>query len=141
LDIKESIARIPSHIVVLLWGIFRTDQVSLSAFAYLYSELVQYHQGRVSSLSELEQKLMGSGYGVGFKILELLAYRSREVSWFHKLLFQTRTFVINFHSSHGIIFVWRSKREKQKSCRYYNLYRPKYGTLYLVALLIHWSVQ
>lgn len=68
-------------------GGFRTDQVSLSAFAYLYSELVQYHQGRVSSLSELEQKLMGSGYGVGFKILELLAYRSREVSWFHKLLF------------------------------------------------------
>jgi hypothetical protein len=57
----------------------RTDQVSLSAFSYLYSELVQYHQGRVSSLSELEQKLMRSGYGVGFKILELLAYRSKEV--------------------------------------------------------------
>lgn len=56
----------------------RTDQVSLSAFAYLYSELVQYHQSRVSSISELEQRLSRSGYGVGFKVLELLAYRSRE---------------------------------------------------------------
>lgn len=56
----------------------RTDQVSLSAFSYLYSELVQYHQSRVSNISELEDKLVGSGYGVGFKVLELLAYRSRE---------------------------------------------------------------
>jgi len=56
----------------------RSDQVSLSAFAYLYSELVQYHQSRVSSVSELEQRLASSGYGVGFKILELLAYRNRE---------------------------------------------------------------
>lgn len=58
----------------------RTEQVSLSAFAFLYSELVQYHQSRVSSISELEQRLVRSGYGVGFKVLELLSYRSREVS-------------------------------------------------------------
>ena len=58
----------------------RNDQVSMSAFAYLYSELVQYHQTRVSSISELEQRLSSSGYGVGFKVLELLAYRSKEVS-------------------------------------------------------------
>lgn len=53
--------------------------MSLSAFALLYSELVQYHQNRVSSISELERRLESSGYGVGFKVLELLAYRSREV--------------------------------------------------------------
>ena len=53
--------------------------VSLSSFAYLYSELVQYHQNRVDSISELERRLESSGYGVGLKILELLAYRSREV--------------------------------------------------------------
>ena len=52
--------------------------VSLSAFAYLYSELVQYHQSRVASISELERRLESSGYGVGLKVLELLAYRSRE---------------------------------------------------------------
>ena len=52
--------------------------VSLSCFAYLYSELVQYHQNRVDSISELERRLESSGYGVGLKVLELLAYRSRE---------------------------------------------------------------
>lgn len=54
--------------------------MSLSAFSYIYSELVQYHQSRVSNISELEEKLASAGYGVGFKVLELLAYRSREVS-------------------------------------------------------------
>ena len=56
------------------------SHVSLSAFAYLYSELVQYHQNRVDSISELERRLESSGYGVGLKVLDLLAYRSREVS-------------------------------------------------------------
>jgi len=54
-------------------------QVSLSAFSYLYSELVQYHQNRVDSISELERRLESSGYGVGLKILELITYRNREV--------------------------------------------------------------
>jgi len=54
--------------------------VSQSAFAYLYSELVQYHQSRVASISELERRLESSGYGIGLKVLELLSYRSKEVS-------------------------------------------------------------
>ncbi len=54
--------------------------VSLSAFAYVYSELVQYHQGRAASVSELERRLESAGYGVGLKVLELVAYRSKEVS-------------------------------------------------------------
>ena len=37
---------------------------------------MQYHQSRVSSITELERRLESSGYGVGFKVLELLAYRS-----------------------------------------------------------------
>eukprot|EP00986_Skeletonema_menzelii_P019943 scaffold29688_cov154-Skeletonema_menzelii.AAC.1 len=53
--------------------------VSLSAFAYVYSELVQYHQGRAASVSELERRLESAGYGVGLKVLELVAYRSKEV--------------------------------------------------------------
>lgn len=31
-------------------------QVALSAFAYLFSEMVQYCQSRVSNISELERK-------------------------------------------------------------------------------------
>mmetsp|Transcript_35134 Transcript_35134/g.49903 ORF Transcript_35134/g.49903 Transcript_35134/m.49903 type:complete len:210 (-) Transcript_35134:56-685(-) len=52
--------------------------VSQSSYAYLYSELVQYHQSRVASISELERRLESSGYTVGLKVLELLAYRARE---------------------------------------------------------------
>mmetsp|Transcript_22870 Transcript_22870/g.48650 ORF Transcript_22870/g.48650 Transcript_22870/m.48650 type:complete len:212 (+) Transcript_22870:102-737(+) len=54
------------------------NQISLSSFAYLYSELVQYHQNRVDSISELERRLESSGYGVGLKMLELISYRNRE---------------------------------------------------------------
>ena len=53
--------------------------VSLSAFAYIYSELVQYHQGRAASISELERRLESAGYGVGLKVLEMTAYRAKEV--------------------------------------------------------------
>ena len=53
--------------------------VSLSAFAYIYSELVQYHQGRAASISELERRLESAGYGVGLKVLELVAFRGKEV--------------------------------------------------------------
>jgi hypothetical protein len=54
--------------------------VSLSAFAYIYSELVQYHQQRAASISELERRLESAGYGVGLKVLEMTAYRAKEVS-------------------------------------------------------------
>jgi hypothetical protein len=40
---------------------------------------VQYHQGRAASVSELERRLESVGYGVGLKVLELVAYRSKEV--------------------------------------------------------------
>lgn len=52
-------------------------QVSLSAFAYLFSELVQYCQARVSNIGELERRLDEVGYGVGRRLLEVLTYRER----------------------------------------------------------------
>eukprot|EP00527_Entomoneis_sp_CCMP2396_P009754 CAMPEP_0198136402 /NCGR_PEP_ID=MMETSP1443-20131203/56_1 /TAXON_ID=186043 /ORGANISM="Entomoneis sp., Strain CCMP2396" /LENGTH=201 /DNA_ID=CAMNT_0043797617 /DNA_START=34 /DNA_END=636 /DNA_ORIENTATION=+ len=54
------------------------QSVSLSSFAYLFSEMVQYHQNRVDSISELERRLEATGYGVGLRVLELLAFRARE---------------------------------------------------------------
>ncbi len=39
---------------------------------------MQYHQGRAASISELERRLESAGYGVGLKVLELVAYRSKE---------------------------------------------------------------
>ena len=35
---------------------FAAPQVSLSAFAFLFSELVQYSQTRVSNIGELERR-------------------------------------------------------------------------------------
>ena len=52
--------------------------VSLSSFCLLYSEIIQYHQNRVDSISELERRLEGTGYAVGLRVLELLAYRNRD---------------------------------------------------------------
>jgi Transport protein particle (TRAPP) component len=52
--------------------------VSLSAFCLLYSEIIQYHQNRVDSISELERRLECTGYTVGLRVLELLAYRNRD---------------------------------------------------------------
>lgn len=52
-------------------------QVSLSTFSYLFSELVQYCQSKVSNVGELERKLEEVGHGVGLRLLEILAYRER----------------------------------------------------------------
>jgi trafficking protein particle complex subunit 5 len=52
-----------------------TTVVSLSMFAYMFSEMVQYYQNRVDSISELERRLENSGYSVGLRVLELLAIR------------------------------------------------------------------
>mmetsp|Transcript_6210 Transcript_6210/g.9061 ORF Transcript_6210/g.9061 Transcript_6210/m.9061 type:complete len:216 (-) Transcript_6210:359-1006(-) len=73
--------------------------VSLSAFAYLYSELVQYHQSRVSSISELERRLEAAGFSVGLKTIELAAFRSREFKRETRLMS-----ILHFVSS----TVWRS---------------------------------
>ena len=60
--------------------------VSLSAFGYLFSEIVQYHQNRVDSISELERRLETTGYSVGLRVLELLVYRNRDYKRETKLM-------------------------------------------------------
>ena len=46
-------------------------QVSLSAFCFLFSEMVQYQQGKVNTTNELEKKLADNGYSVGLRMSEL----------------------------------------------------------------------
>ncbi|PPE01568.1 hypothetical protein GOBAR_DD01399 [Gossypium barbadense] len=48
------------------------EDVSLSAFAFLFSELLQYNQTRVDNIAELERRLEDAGYAVGARVLELL---------------------------------------------------------------------
>ena len=51
--------------------------MSLSAVALLFSELVQYSQSRVSSITDLEEKLEKCGYGIGIRMIELVGIREK----------------------------------------------------------------
>ncbi|KAL8474575.1 hypothetical protein ACS0TY_030435 [Phlomoides rotata] len=53
------------------------QEVGLSAFAFLFSELVQYNQTQVDNIAELERRLEDAGYAVGARVLELLCHREK----------------------------------------------------------------
>ncbi|XP_068785670.1 trafficking protein particle complex subunit 5 [Struthio camelus] len=66
-------------------------EVSLGAFALLFSELVQYCQNRVYSVAELQAKLARLGRQVGLRVLDVLVSREksgrRETKLLNVLLF------------------------------------------------------
>ncbi|KAF5830224.1 NO signaling/Golgi transport ligand-binding domain-containing protein [Dunaliella salina] len=51
--------------------------VSLSAYAYLLSELIQYAVDRANNVQELEDRLDGVGYEVGARLIERISYGER----------------------------------------------------------------
>eukprot|EP00736_Rhodelphis_marinus_P003780 Rmarinus@m.6957 len=53
------------------------SEVSLSAFAFLFSEIIQYSQMRVRSWGDLEKRLEELGYEVGLRVLELVCTRDK----------------------------------------------------------------
>uniref|UniRef100_A0A7S3T4P4 Trafficking protein particle complex subunit n=1 Tax=Emiliania huxleyi TaxID=2903 RepID=A0A7S3T4P4_EMIHU len=55
----------------------RSEVVSQSAFAFLFSEMIQYSQTRVNTADELIAKLEDAGVGVGRRALELACWRER----------------------------------------------------------------
>mmetsp|Transcript_747 Transcript_747/g.772 ORF Transcript_747/g.772 Transcript_747/m.772 type:complete len:200 (-) Transcript_747:887-1486(-) len=71
--------RLPNNrIGILDRGITKPKgEVSLSAFSFLFSEMVQYNQNQVQSVTDLERKLEELGYNVGQKMIELIGYRER----------------------------------------------------------------
>ncbi|GLB36571.1 putative TRAPP complex subunit trs31 [Lyophyllum shimeji] len=58
----------------------RVAEVSASAFAFLFSEVVQYTQKRVSGINDLERRLNTLGYRVGMRVLELMVWRAESSS-------------------------------------------------------------
>lgn len=66
-------------------------EVSLSTFALLFSEMVQYCQSRVYSVSELQTRLADMGQSVGASMLDVLVLREkngkRETKVLNMLLF------------------------------------------------------
>merc|ERR1711976_520654 len=71
------------------------QEVSLSAFALLFSEMVQYCQSRSSTVPELQGKLHALGQQVGARILDLVFVREkaarRETKLLNVLLFVKST--------------------------------------------------
>eukprot|EP00301_Raphidiophrys_heterophryoidea_P000559 c10279_g1_i1.p1 GENE.c10279_g1_i1~~c10279_g1_i1.p1 ORF type:complete len:210 (-),score=53.70 c10279_g1_i1:340-924(-) len=53
------------------------SEVPLSTFAFIFSELVQYSQTRVSNTSELETRLIEAGQQVGARMLDVVCFRDK----------------------------------------------------------------
>jgi trafficking protein particle complex subunit 5 len=52
-------------------------EVSLSAFSFLFSELVRNCRESIESIAELESKLENVGFDIGQRVLELLIHREK----------------------------------------------------------------
>ncbi|CAG8502234.1 14673_t:CDS:2 [Cetraspora pellucida] len=55
----------------------RGMEVGIGAFAFLFSEMLQYAQKRVLGIQDLERKLNDFGYRVGTRLLELTVWREK----------------------------------------------------------------
>lgn len=53
------------------------NEVSLSLFALVFSEIVQYSQKSCSSVADLAEKLHSLGYDVGSRLLDLYVFREK----------------------------------------------------------------
>lgn len=53
------------------------QEINLSTFAFLFSEMVQYSHGRVTMLSQLHEKLADLGQHVGFRMIDVLCLREK----------------------------------------------------------------
>jgi hypothetical protein len=66
-------------------------EVSLSLYALLFSEIVQYSQKNCNSIGDLSEKLHKLGFDVGSRMLDLYVYREksskRETKLINMLLF------------------------------------------------------
>lgn len=66
-------------------------EVSLSLFALLFSEIVQYSQKNCNSIGDLSEKLHQIGYDVGSRLLDLYVFREknskRETKLINMLIF------------------------------------------------------
>lgn len=67
------------------------NEVSLSLFALVFSEIIQYSQKSCTSVAELQDKIHALGYDVGSRLLDLYVFRDknskRETKLINMLLF------------------------------------------------------
>jgi len=81
----------------------RSSEVSAAAFAFLFSEVVQYTQKRVTGIADLERRLNTLGYRVGTRVFELMIWRSEASSKFPKREIRFLPALMSIHTQ-----VWRA---------------------------------
>jgi len=81
----------------------RTAEVSLAAYAFLFSEIVRYTQMRVSGIGDLERRLNVLGYRIGTRVLELMSWRAEAGTKAPKREIRFRAALMSVHSQ-----VWRA---------------------------------
>mmetsp|Transcript_24148 Transcript_24148/g.33114 ORF Transcript_24148/g.33114 Transcript_24148/m.33114 type:complete len:192 (+) Transcript_24148:622-1197(+) len=57
----------------------KQEEVSLSIFAFMFSEFVQYTQLKIKTPAEWEDRLAAAGRNVGLRLLELTCFREKIV--------------------------------------------------------------
>jgi len=81
----------------------RTTEVSSAAFAFLFSEVVQYTQKRVLGIADLERRLNTLGYRVGTRVLELMTWRAESSAKIPKREIRFLPALMSIHTQ-----VWRA---------------------------------
>ncbi|KAJ7235971.1 NO signaling/Golgi transport ligand-binding domain-containing protein [Mycena rebaudengoi] len=81
----------------------RVTEVSGPAFTFLFSEIVQYTQKRVSGINDLERRLNTLGYRIGTRVLELMVWRAESASKAPKREIRFLPALMSIHTQ-----VWRA---------------------------------
>ncbi|KAJ7442550.1 TRAPP complex subunit trs31 [Mycena galericulata] len=81
----------------------RITEVSAAAFTFLFSEMVQYTQKRVSGINDLERRLNTLGYRIGTRVLELMVWRAEAQSKAPKREIRFLPALMSIHTQ-----VWRA---------------------------------
>ncbi|KAK0446425.1 TRAPP complex subunit trs31 [Desarmillaria tabescens] len=81
----------------------RVTDVSGAAFSFLFSEIVQYTQKRVSGINDLERRLNTLGYRIGTRVLELMVWRAESSSKTPKREIRLLPSLMTIHTQ-----VWRA---------------------------------
>ncbi|KAJ6493887.1 NO signaling/Golgi transport ligand-binding domain-containing protein [Mycena vulgaris] len=74
-----------------------------AAFTFLFSEMVQYTQKRVSGINDLERRLNTLGYRIGTRVLELMVWRAEAASKAPKREIRFLPALMSIHTQ-----VWRA---------------------------------
>ncbi|KAH9486697.1 Transport protein particle subunit trs31 [Psilocybe cubensis] len=81
----------------------RGAEVSSAAFAFLFSEIIQYTQKRVSGINDLERQLNTLGYRIGSRVLELMIWRAEGSSKAPKREIKLLSVLVMIHAQ-----VWKA---------------------------------